>query len=557
MKKRTVALLLTMAVSLSSLIGCASDSNESTGGASAKTETSAETQTAASSEAETEKGPLPDDYFAGTELDIAVYRINGDNTESFNDKEIIKMVTEATGIKVNWIEIPKSGKEEQIANILSSGDMPDVMLGLLSSTDVASNMELFYDLSEEGLLETYAPNVVSDYEEGGQNVFYYLTAPDGSIRSLAGNQGLSRSSDASAGWLINQVWLDKLGLKTPETADDLYDVLCAFRDNDANGNGDASDEIPLSFCGMDGNYGFLNLANAFGIANTGNSASNYYFMLDEQDKVVSVLDTDNFRAFLEWAHMLKEEKLLDVEGFSQTTEQYKAKGAADRLGLVMAYNTSQAGSTDEIMSNLIPVQALEDVPARKTGAEGKPSFNITSFVVAADSEKVEAALHWWNWLSGDKERFYLARFGQYYINEDGQYVGDMDPAKKEEGVTYPGVWTLGMGNVQSPYGGPVDYDDIFDETNFRYAYREELADRGMMMSAAQHMKIASRITAPEKIQERTFIETDLVAMVNGYIATSVVEGVTDASWTKFLEDLKIYRYYDWLDWWQGYVNRDF
>ena len=94
MKKRTVALVLTMAVSISTLIGCASNSKEFAEESSLITETSADSQTTSSSEAETEKGPLPDDYFAGTELDIAVYRINGDNTESFNDKEIIKMVTE-------------------------------------------------------------------------------------------------------------------------------------------------------------------------------------------------------------------------------------------------------------------------------------------------------------------------------------------------------------------------------------------------------------------------------------------------------------------------------
>ena len=34
--------------------------------------------------------------------------------------------------------------------------------------------------------------------------------------------------------MINKNWLDQLGLSIPETTDELYEVLCAFRDNDMN-----------------------------------------------------------------------------------------------------------------------------------------------------------------------------------------------------------------------------------------------------------------------------------------------------------------------------------
>ena len=48
---------------------------------------------------------------------------------------------------------------------------------------------------------------------------------------------------------INKTQLDNLGLDVPTTLGELKDVLVAFRDNDANGNGDASDEIPMDFNG--------------------------------------------------------------------------------------------------------------------------------------------------------------------------------------------------------------------------------------------------------------------------------------------------------------------
>ena len=51
---------------------------------------------------------------------------------------------------------------------------------------------------------------------------------------------------------INKTWLDNLGLEVPTTLGELKDVLIAFRDNDANGNGDTTDEIPLDFNGWFG-----------------------------------------------------------------------------------------------------------------------------------------------------------------------------------------------------------------------------------------------------------------------------------------------------------------
>jgi len=44
-------------------------------------------------------------------------------------------------------------------------------------------------------------------------------------------------------WLYKP-WVDKLGLEWPETTEDFYNVLKAFKEQDPNGNGKA-DEVPL------------------------------------------------------------------------------------------------------------------------------------------------------------------------------------------------------------------------------------------------------------------------------------------------------------------------
>ena len=45
---------------------------------------------------------------------------------------------------------------------------------------------------------------------------------------------------------INTQWLDNLGLEMPTTTEEFYQVMKAFKEQDANGNGDLNDEIPLS-----------------------------------------------------------------------------------------------------------------------------------------------------------------------------------------------------------------------------------------------------------------------------------------------------------------------
>ena len=80
----------------------------------------------------------------------------------------------------------------------------------------------------------------------------------------------------------------------------------------------------------------------------------------------------------------------------------------------------------------------------------------------------------------------------------------------------------------------VENKDLFNQEGFPIAYNDAT-----------------------KEEERAFMEVELFEYVSAFIADAIVNGVTDASWAKFLEDLKTYRYYDWLDWWQGYVNRDF
>ena len=144
MKKKLVALTLSLAMAATAFAGCgAQDVSESPSNASTETAVAGtETSTEGTDVAE----EIPVDKFAGTELTIVVKKHNYDTGESWEDKPAMKAAEEATGININWIMID-SGQSERI-NAMLAGDMPDAFIGNIVKEDtIGANKELFYDLS--------------------------------------------------------------------------------------------------------------------------------------------------------------------------------------------------------------------------------------------------------------------------------------------------------------------------------------------------------------------------------------------------------------------------
>ena len=486
---------------------------------------------------------IPVDNFAGTELNIAVLRRDGvDKTEDFNTKPVIKMVEEATGIHVNWTVIDDSVSSERVSALLASQELPDAMLGLIDSTALVTNKEMFYDFTQDGLLETYAPDVLKSYEEGGQNCLKLITLSDGSVRSLVGNVGTSYETEGQGIMMINQKWLDAVGKKVPATAEEFLDVLRAFRDNDANGNGDPNDEIPLDFCNNVWVGWFMQFANPWGIAGKKSDNDQHYLML--KDGVVTpTMDTQAYRDFLEYFHVLAEEGLLNVEGFSQTNEQYKANRAEGRVGVALLWEPPVEYYNDYVVLRPFKVEGYEPV---KTGAIDFFNGTLTSLVASAKTTKAAALLHWWNYMSSTLELKMTARYGiqgeTWYLDENGKGIALESP---QEGLDPNAVYINALGHRTAPYLSPKEMA-VGDGLRARMV--------GEIRDLLLKEYISDGLFDPEKVEERSFIQTDLFELISSFMATSVVNGVTDESWNAYLNDLKTYQYYEWIDWWQGHVE---
>ncbi len=137
--------------------------------------------------------------------------------------------------------------------------------------------------------------------------------------------------------MINKAWLDDLGLAMPTTLDELHDVLVAFKENDMSakyyGN-EAGSTIPMS-------TGFDQWCWGQNIFYAGFGFTNFYMdspltqdlTVNKDGKVNFICDDDNYRAAVTYFHNWYADGLMDLEMFSQDTNQLIAKCSGGRVGV--------------------------------------------------------------------------------------------------------------------------------------------------------------------------------------------------------------------------------
>lgn len=595
MKKRVVALLLGVVMVMSTLAGCGAK-EETTTKETTTTKATTEATTEATEEAEdpaaheftytwTEQGesgvPMWDDewwkQFAGTKLTIAFYKRELDESKAFEDKPIVRDIEKLTGMDLEWIPLDSGSASEKVATMLADpNNMPDIFQGPLSMSDISANKELFADLSQPGMLDTYGTHILGRINEVG--IMLNLTQTDGSIRSLAANCGEEYgSSMRSLGWL-NAKWCETLGLEIPTTWDAFVDVLRAFKTGDPNGNGQA-DEIPFSFNEAN-SLGIQNLANCFGIS--GQANGDYRYWIDPREGIVnSVCDTDAWREFLEVCHELAAEGLLDVEGFSDTYEQYTSKLAMDRVGFFYGWSPSNLQVPNyEDWYAIDPFTYSDEYTYSKTSYHHVSFANLSAWAISDSSKNKEAALLYIDLLHSSTHWAGAGRTGrvnpEYIVRKDNGRLyfgwtaeertaqfGDLDGnivtysqglgencallTVLEDGATFETQklrgdwWTDVDGN---PTREVAPYDRNWAWSEYHQYVRE---GEGIEV-------LGSKFHSKEATEEKTVIETDLYPYIRTFMADAVINGIDDAKWDTFVGGLESYGYYRWIDWWQRAYN---
>ena len=316
--KKAGALLLTAGLLTSVLAGCGNGNNGSSS-ASKGTESKTTSSAATSSGAEAGDANFNETGFpiVKEKVNLSFVYVKGPNMRDLNENAMFQKLEETTNVHIDWQYPGGADWPEQKSLLLASGDLPDVFFGsnTLKDMDIMTNLDYFVPL--EDYIDKYCTNLQAAYE-AEPIMRKMITSPDGHIYTLSRKLPLRpKGCDVP---FINQKWLDNLGLEMPTTVDEWYNVLKAFKEQDANGNGDPNDEVPLTGCGM---FEWIRYVNPWGI--TDSLEENYLALDQETKKPIFIPADERYKECIEFFHKLYAEGIMDQEFFTQDGSMVDAK----------------------------------------------------------------------------------------------------------------------------------------------------------------------------------------------------------------------------------------
>jgi putative aldouronate transport system substrate-binding protein len=458
------------------------------------------------------------------------------------------LLEEQTNVHVDLILYPYQAALERMNIMLSTGDYPDVIAGWLLGTKniLEQGMTDHIFLALDELIAEYCPEITEVLEIPG--VRASMTLPDGHIYSIPYVVG---EPEATFKPYINQIWLENVGLEMPTTPDELKDVLIAFRDEDANGNGDPNDEIPFS--GDPNNLNLGMLAGWFGVDAFGAGDYPYFSMVD--GKILFGANTDAYREFLEFFADLYAEGLVDPEIFTQDLETWKAKGKDDLYGVSIAYGPgdfipdfdkeTEADMREKYGWNrftVLPVLQGCDNPIFHRNSYGVTLFRTQMAITnKCDEEKAAIILRWFdNLYTEDNSRQSQSGLLGSKIEKIGEHLyRELDTS----------TWTEEEKTAQ-------DWGHMFTQSMPRYYHDSEVLGFGKDEIEPSMNDYCDEVYAP--YLNETFVkvwaadENDvarssvLTTDINTYVKTSMAQFISgekelnDDTWAEYCAQLDTY-----------------
>lgn len=304
-----------------------------------------------------------------------------------NENTLTPWIQEKTNVKINFEEIPDTEWDTKVNLLIASDELPDAFIyGSFSAAELADYGSQGVFLALNDIIEEHGHYVkqVFDQQEALPGAY---TALDGNIYTLPDINECYHCFYSMRAW-INQQWLTNLGLEYPNTVDEFVNVLRAFKEQDANGNGDPNDEIPFSGNATSWNstiYPFL--LNSFLHYDTSNLS------VKEDGTVIFTPIQPEFKEGLQWIASLIDEGLIEKEALTQTEEQLKTKGSNLDIALLGGFTSATwwsgvgsdngEGSRCREYSGLSPLEGPNGVRISPWAGTG---FNMGNSVITTACE---------------------------------------------------------------------------------------------------------------------------------------------------------------------------
>ena len=567
--KKLLALLLCLAMVATVFAACGdgSGSQSSSAPQSSQTGDSAPESSATGGEESSEAGEPSGEAVNGTNpgnvlpivtepvtLTIAKERHMLDTTKSYNEKASFKNITEETGLTLEFVELAAGTAAEKVPLMLAGGDMPDVFWALLSDAQILQNETQLVPL--EDMLETFAPNSMKTYSELGTDWRTIATTPSGHIYGMLSRYESLYENTGDGIQIINKKWLEAVNKEVPNTLDEYYEVLKAFKEQDPNGNGQA-DEIPYCFAedmwcaSITNDIGMWGIGNGYGDTN-----SNFHI---RDGKVSGTVNTPEYREYLEFFHKLYAEGLIDAEGFSQNTEVFSNKIKNNQVGTYYSWTALEYLSSEQEKDWVVlpTIAAKEGVQPVANGEIDRSTINKNGWVITTQCDHPEAALRLWDYLARDAESKMTVAMGEKgtlwdEYPEGGYYF--VVPENTTPEYTFEHMkYTLGTVN-NHPLVTKAETPKNDGEISPAAALRDQMVaavDKDYVPKSGQ---LPQSYVSPEAIDERAFIETDLKSYIKQFRSQAIMDGFDDAAWDAYCKRLDDLQYPAWLQWYQDFMD---
>ncbi len=356
----------------------------------------------------TEAGPPPDDWVA------------------------YDLIRDELGINLDYVIIPPGADGETKLNAAAaSNSLPDLFQAVSSNRAELRNVLFrYYELGllapVDDLMPLMPERVKTHYNDP---LLIDMVTFDGRQYGLPEPPAIPKRE----GLVIRKDWLDKLGLESPTTLEELFEVAKAFTEQDPDGNGENDTfGIGAFIEGPGVGRRFNYIFGAYGVPGVWDFSGPENFGLNVRNP--------QYPEAVAFLKKMVDEKVVDPDWPTLNKDEFRARWKQGKFGIMwedFAALTNKSNYTP--FDENFPEAEWIPLPA-PTGPNGDAFYDV--YVApgnifgmskqAADAGKGEAIARLLEWMATDG--YYLLGFGEegvnFILDEDGNFsVEGLDPAQ--------------------------------------------------------------------------------------------------------------------------------
>jgi len=313
--------------------------------------------------------------------------------QKLEDDLVRQNIQEKSGFEYYVEYATSSDYNTKLSLYQASGKYPDMWLDYGRGV-VASKEGTIIPLDD--LLEKYGQDLKKFYHGNILEIMKH----EGKLWALPSGYNLSRPGNEAQTWglLIRTDWLNKLGLKVPETLDEYYEAVKAFTTQDPDGNG----EHDTYGIGTYSAVYFNQIFTAFGVNYHGDG-----FWHERDGQLVNCIMTDEFEEALKLLVNWYKEGLIDPEFVLLNSTEFKSKILNNKIGSTYwhVFTAEEMQNQGVMLEMIYPV--IGPYGHRGNGiqyATGEP------IVISSKCKQPELAMQFLNWFAKDDNHL-LLNFG--------------------------------------------------------------------------------------------------------------------------------------------------